>query len=160
MAYSYREESYLRNCANQAQGCAEIIASLKALAEQIPENGKRFKAGETGPARVRIANGEIHLFAPTRGFEAIDDEIPCIIDYKAVIDRGVIRDRERLLDYIGKRVTLWETYRKQAEQAESRLAEYRTVCEEYKEAYDKLAKIAREMPETFVRYPDFTEIYK
>lgn len=107
-----------------------------------------------------MRDGKIRLCAQTWGFGAIDDEIPFIIDYKPVIERGVIRDRERLLDYIGKRVTLWETYRKQAEQAESRLAEYRTACEEYKEAYDKLAKIAREMPETFVRYPDFTEIYK
>lgn len=160
MAYSYREESYLRNCANQAQGCAEIIASLKALAKRIPENGKRFKVGETGPARIAVRDGKIRLCAQTWGFGAIDDEIPFIIDYKPVIERGVIRDRERLLDYIGKRVTLWDTYRKQAEQAESRLAEYRAACEEYRAAYDKLAKIAREMPETFVQYPDFTEIYK
>lgn len=71
----------------------------------------------------------------------------------------MVRDRDLLLSLIGKKITLWEKYREQAEKAGSRIEEYKAACKTLMEAYDRAANIAREMPDMFVTAPQYAELY-
>ena len=164
MVLSYTKESdYVRKCKLQALGCAELVGTLRALAESVPENGKRLKTKADGSgfgaSRCYVRDGAVRVYAPTKGFDAAEDTIPFVIDYKTAVDRGVVRDRDLLLSLIGKKITLWEKYREQAEKAESRIEEYKAACKTLMEAYDRAANIAREMPDMFVTAPQYAELY-